>query len=204
VDESTRRVSDAERERAVELLRDDLLAGRLTLEEFSERVEGAYRARVGAELELSRKDLPDTVPQAVRSLRKPSRLTAAVFGRVVRRGRLRLRRRSRVWCVFGDVDLDLREAVVDDAHATVAVTVLFGNVDVYVPEGVDVDVGGVLAFGRRREWGRDVVRAGAPAIRVRARGLFGTVDVWRVPPGVRGSYSEIFRQLRERQQQLPG
>lgn len=202
MDQGARRVSDAEREHAVELLRDDLVAGRLTLEEFSERVEAAYSARVGNDLERIRADLPETVPDA--ALRRPSRLTAAVFGHVVRRGRLRLRRRSRVWSVFGDVDLDLRQAVVDDARASLLVTVLFGNVDVYVPEGVNVEVGGVLGFGRRREWGRDLVRAGAPAIRLRARGLFGTVDVWRVPPEMRGDYGEIFRQLREQQRQLPG
>ena len=39
-------ISDADRERAVSSLRDHLVAGRLTLEEFSERVEAAYSARV--------------------------------------------------------------------------------------------------------------------------------------------------------------
>ena len=35
------RVSDADRERAVAALREHLLAGRLTLEEFTERVDAA-------------------------------------------------------------------------------------------------------------------------------------------------------------------
>jgi hypothetical protein len=35
-------------------------------------------------------------------------------------------------------------------------------------------------------------------------GCFGTVDVWRVPRDVRGSYREIFRQVKERQRQRPG
>jgi hypothetical protein len=30
------------------------------------------------------------------------------------------------------------------------------------------------------------------------------VDVWRVPHDMRGSYGEIFRQLEERQRELPG
>jgi hypothetical protein len=41
------RVSDAEREQMVLSLREHLLAGRLTLDEFSERVEAAYSARTG-------------------------------------------------------------------------------------------------------------------------------------------------------------
>jgi hypothetical protein len=81
--------------------------------------------------------------------------------------------------------------------------VLFGNVDVYVPEGINVDVGGAVVFGRLREWGRDIVRADAPAIAVRPLGCFATVDVWRVPRDMRGSYGEIFAQLKAQQRDLP-
>ena len=58
-EDSAQRVSDADRERTVASLRDDLLAGRLTLEEFSERVELAYRARTGYDLVHAREDLPE-------------------------------------------------------------------------------------------------------------------------------------------------
>ena len=46
-----------------------------------------------------------------------------------------------------------------------AVTVLaaFGNVDVYVPEGVNVDVGGLTVFGHRRDWGATPVSRTPPA-----------------------------------------
>jgi hypothetical protein len=72
-----------------------------------------------------------------------------------------------------------------------------------VPEGVNVDVAGITFFGRRREWGRDIAHADAPTIHVRILGLFATVDVWRVPHQLRGSYSELIDQLREQQRQLP-
>jgi hypothetical protein len=122
----------------------------------------------------------------------------------VRRGRLRLRRRTFVASVFADVDLDLREAQIEEPRTAINVLAVFGNADVYVPEGVEVDVGGFTLFGHRREWGRDVAHANGPTIRVRAVGLFGTVDVWRVPHGVRGTYSEILRRLKEEQRELPG
>jgi hypothetical protein len=202
VDES-RRVSDQDREQAVLSLRDDLLAGRLTLDEFSERVEIAYRASVGHDLVRIRADLPDTGPAIVGSGRQQKRLTLALFGHVVRRGRLRLRRRTMVISTFGDVDLDLREAEVSDARVAVTIFVGFGNVDLYVPEGINVEVGGAVIFGRLREWGRDVVRPDAPTVSVRSLGWFGTVDVWRVPHEMRGSYSEILAQLQAQQRQLP-
>jgi hypothetical protein len=197
------RVSDAEREQTVVALRDDLLAGRLTLEEFSERVEIAYQARIGQELVDARRNLPD-LSAGVSRLRRPTRLTAGLFGHVVRRGRLRLTGWTVAVSVFADVDLDLREAEIDTPLTAVTVLAAFGNVDVYVPEGINVDVGGLTVFGRRREWGRDAASRGTPTVHVRMLGFFGTVDVWRVPHQMRGSYSEIVRQLEEQQRQLPG
>src|SRR5690242_10260866 len=50
VEGSSYRASDAEREQAVVALRSHLLAGRLTLDEFSDRVELALRATSGRDL----------------------------------------------------------------------------------------------------------------------------------------------------------
>ncbi len=203
MDESTQLVSDADRERTVAALRDDLLAGRLTLEEFSERVETAYRARTGQDLVLARADLP-VAGGSLPSQRRPTRVTAAFFGHVIRRGRFRLRRSTSVVGAFADVDLDLREAEIDGVETTLTIVLAFGNADVYVPEGINVDVGGLTVFGRRRDWGRDAVRPDAPTVHIRALGLFGTVDVWRVPPQLRGDYGEIMHALQNQQRQLPG
>lgn len=201
--EDSHRVSDAEREQTVVSLRDHLLAGRLTLDEFSERVEITYRARIGQELVRVREDLPDVPSEPVRARRKPTRLTSALLGHVTRRGRLRLRGWTVAVAAFADVDLDLREAEIDDPRIAVTVLVAFGNVDIYVPEGVNVDVRGTTIFGHRRDWGPDIARADAPSVHIRTLGCFGTVDVWRVPHHMHGSYSEIFRQLKEQQGQLP-
>ena len=54
------RASDSDREQAVAWLQDHLLAGRLTLEEFSERVDQAYAAVGHADLERVRTGLPST------------------------------------------------------------------------------------------------------------------------------------------------
>ncbi|HEY2771719.1 MAG TPA: DUF1707 domain-containing protein [Solirubrobacteraceae bacterium] len=191
-------VSDDEREQAVSLLRAGLVDGRLTLDEFSQRVEFAYGARVGSELAWARSGLPDRGrgPLA-RPRRRPTRLTAALFGHVVRRGRLRLRRRTVALSAFSDLDLDLREAELDTAVTSVAVLVLFGNADLYVPEGVEVSVAGVGLFGHRREWGRDIARPDVLLLRVHALSLFGTVDVWRVPADAPGDYGEIMDRVKE-------
>ena len=202
MDDASIRVSDAEREQAVVVLREHLLAGRLTLDEFSERVEAALQARVGGELARLQEDLPAVPPAVSRSRRKPSRVTAALLGHVARRGPFRLRKWTLAASALGDLDLDLREATIDGPRTAVTLLVAFGNADIYVPEGVSVNVTGMTVFGHRREWGRDTGRADAPVVQVRVLGCFGTVDVWRVPHDMRGGYSEIFRQLEERRRQL--
>jgi hypothetical protein len=198
------RVSDDDRERAVLALREHLLAGRLNLEEFSDRVEAALSAQVAGALAIVQKDLPDVVVAAPDPRRKPARFAAAFFGHVARRGRPRLRGRTVVASAFGDLDFDLREATVDRWHTTVTVLAAFGNVDVYVPELINVDVSGTTVAGHRRDWGHEVDRADAPTIHFHVIGLAGTIDIWRVPQDMRdASYGDIFRQLQGRQRQRP-
>src|SRR5215475_129072 len=64
------RASDADREAAVEALREHYFAGRLDVEEFTERVEQAYGARTVGELEQVERELPATAPSTP-AQRKP-------------------------------------------------------------------------------------------------------------------------------------
>lgn len=197
------RASDDDRDRAVAALREHLLAGRISLEEFGERVEQALGAQVAGDLIRIQADLPAVDTNGTTPQRRPSRFAAAVLGRVVRRGRFRLPRRSVASAVFGDLDFDLREVTLDHPLTVVTVLPLLGNVDVYVPEGVHVEVSGLTVFGHLRDWGRDIAVPDAPTIHLRVLGFIGTIDVWRVPHGMRGEYGELFRQLQDRRRQLP-
>lgn len=202
--DSSLRVSDADRDQAVVALREHLVAGRLTLEEFSGRVDAALRAKVTADLAQLHDDLPEALHRAAGSGRKPARFTTALFGRVARRGQLRLRGWSVAFSAFGDLDFDLRDATMERGRTAVTVLAAFGNVDIYVPEGVNVDVGGLTVFGHRRDWGHDAGQPDAPAIHVRVLGFAGTIDVWRVPRDMRGnSYREIILALHPRRRGLP-
>ena len=199
MDDASLRVSDADREQAVVALQEHLLAGRLTLEEFSERVEAALRARFGEELARVQDDLPKVFVGRVGSHRRAARCTTALLGHVARRGRLRLRGWAIAASAFGDLDFDLREATIDQRRTAVTILAAFGNVDLYVPEGVNVDVSGITIFGHRRDWGRDAGGPDAPAIHVRVLGFAGTIDIWRVPSEMRGStYREVIRKLHPR------
>ena len=57
-DQSALRVADEDRERVSEELREHMMVGRLTQEEFEERLGQAYRASTRADLDALREDLP--------------------------------------------------------------------------------------------------------------------------------------------------
>jgi Domain of unknown function (DUF1707) len=80
------RASDADRDRAVDRLREHCVAGRLTEEERQERVAAALAARTLGDLGELMTDLPglDRLPDA--SLRRPGRARAS-SARPVRAGR---------------------------------------------------------------------------------------------------------------------
>jgi hypothetical protein len=199
------RASDADRERAIADLREHAASGRLTLEEFSERTDRAMAAKTLSELDEVRSDLPSAVPEA-RSGRRPKWFTGVVFGRTQRTGRWRIPRSGLALVLFSDLDLDLRQAELSGQVASISVLVLFGNVDLYVPENVEVDFGGLAVFGHRREWGRDLPpQPATPLLRVRVLSLFGTADLWRVPlTWVGRSFREVIDGLRRgEQRELP-
>jgi hypothetical protein len=194
------RASDGERERTVDILRAHAADGRLTVDEFAQRVDVAHAARTRTELDALVDDLPgdvDTSHQVER--RGHKRFTGVAFGSVERRGRWRLPRRAGLAVVFGDADIDLRGAELDGPVVTITAMLLFGNADFYVPTGADIDLGGLTVFGHRREHGDDdAPAAGAPLVRIHVYSLFGTSDVWYVPREASGSYGELIRSVRER------
>lgn len=173
------RASDADRDRTVVQLREHAVDGRLTLEEFTDRMSSAYAARTGEELQELLRDLPAERPP---TRRRPTRFVLSIFGSTAREGRIRIRRSVACFTAFGNVDLDLRQATLERDVVTIVVLGMFGAIDLYVPEGVEVDLHGLALGGHKRARGNDPPpRSGTPLVRVTAISVFAGIDVWRVP-----------------------
>jgi hypothetical protein len=184
------RASDADRERAVLALREHLVAGRLTLEEFTDRVSTALAATTTEELAV--RDLSVAAP----TRRKPTRFVPALFSSTRRDGRLRIRRRVLCFVGFGNIDLDLRQASLEGDVVTVIGLAAFSALDVYVPEGIEVDLHGLTVFGHKNARGKDTPPLpGTPLVRVYTFGAFAGIDVWRTAE--RGSIRDVIRSQRE-------
>jgi Domain of unknown function (DUF1707)/Cell wall-active antibiotics response 4TMS YvqF len=178
------RASDADRDRAVARLRENLVEGRLTLEEFSGRVDAAHASRTLAELEALTRDLPaETAPAPQR---KPTRWSVAVMGGVERKNRWRVPESTYAIAIMGGCELDLRRAEIESSVVEITAVAVMGGVDIIVPEGVPVEVSGFALMGAKDENVKDVpLLPGAPLIRVRAFALMGGVSV-RSKPRSRG------------------
>jgi hypothetical protein len=174
------RASDAERERTVAVLRAGAEHGRLTFDELAQRTELAYDATTGAELQRLVADLPDVASDAavVVKPRKQRRWSVALLGGCDRRGRWRPAPRSVAVAVMGGVKLDLRDATIEGDELVITAFALMGSVDIIVPEGIEVDLGGfALMGGNEHKPGEVSVRPGTPVVNVRAFSLMGGVSV---------------------------
>jgi hypothetical protein len=178
------RASDAEREQAVARLQAHAVDGRLTLEEFAERMDKAYAARTRDELDELRRDLPETpTPPAAVPRRKATRRLIAVLSGLDRRGRWRLGSDTVAVAFLGGIDLDLRDAEIEAAESQLTLHTVLGGADIKVPEGVDLEVGGFsLLGGKDVRGGTRPLGPGAPKLTIRAYTFLGGVSVTTKPP----------------------
>ena len=178
MDQPQVRASDAERDRAVELLRDGAAEGRLTFEELADRIGVASKATTRGELERLTADLPVTAGSV--SSRAPAAAPiehSSVFGDVKRSGAWVVPEHSKWGTVFGDVKLDLREAHVSAAEVMIDAGTIFGDVDLLVPDGVVVEVRSRTFFGDIRQEAGGTGAPGVPRIVLVGGTWFGDVKV---------------------------
>ena len=184
------RASDDDRERVAAQLREHMTDGRLTLDELSERLDGAYHARTVGELEELTRDLPAAAaPPPAGAGRTPGRWLVAVMSGVDRKRRWRVPERLNAVAFMGGMDLDLRQAVLTAPEVEIVAVSVMGGIRITVPEGVEVEVSGFAVMGGRDERIADApVLPGTPRIHIRAYAVMGGVDVrskprQALPPG---------------------
>jgi DUF1707 SHOCT-like domain/Cell wall-active antibiotics response LiaF, C-terminal len=172
------RASDMEREAAVERLRVASVEGRLTLGELTTRTEAAYTAQTRGELARVIADLPERLSSPASVPRARSNRMVSVFGDVTRSGWWRAQGTVSPMSLFGDIELDLRQAAVPTGEIEVKAVAPFGDIEVIVPDGISVELTGLSVFGRKKvDVRRSVLVGSAPVVRVRAVTVFGSVLV---------------------------
>ncbi|MEI2714541.1 MAG: DUF1707 domain-containing protein [Nocardioides sp.] len=195
-DPSKFRVSDDDRHKVAELLREAAGAGRLDLDELDERLEKAYAAKTYADLIPITADLPSqaATPQVPAAHARGDHLpvpgathsaTTAVLSEVKREGAWLVPEFSTAFAFMGDVTLDLREATLESDEVTITVTAIMSDVKVIVDAHTRVELDGTPILGEFKQ-GKEHLPAqfdaNSPLVRIKGLALLGSVKSIRQPP----------------------
>ncbi|MFF8278663.1 DUF1707 domain-containing protein [Streptomyces lateritius] len=180
------RASDADRDRIADILRDALAEGRIDAEEHSERIDAVYRAKTVGELEPIVRDLPaGTRPRqapdsahayGLEDTSGPADNLVAVFSSTTRKGRWRVGRRTNAFSLFGNIEIDLTEALFAQRLTTINATSIFGNVEVRVPENISLRGNGTGIFGNFEVVAMEAADPQAPLVVINGYSVFGNVE----------------------------
>jgi uncharacterized membrane protein len=190
------RISDADRHRVAEVLREAAGDGRIDLAELDERLEATYAAKTYADLVPITLDLPMTpgapgaspvVPAATTPVRPESRTRhVAIMGGFERKGVWEVPVEMAVLAVMGGADIDMRRATFAAREVTLTVNAFMGGANVVVGPNTKVIMEGVgIMGGYAGPSGDDeddvAFTADSATVRVRGVAIMGGVNVERKP-----------------------
>jgi hypothetical protein len=190
------RVSDEDRHKVAEILREAAGEGRIDFEELDERLEATYAAKTYADLVPITVDLPAHTPPVARTpIPRREVLPAttshesswSVMGECKRQGAWLVPAHHTAFALMGSVLLDLRAATFAARDVTITANAVMGEVKVIVDAGTHVVVDGVPIMGEFHQ-AKDKTAAllgpDSPVVRVKGMALMGSVSVQRLPaPG---------------------
>ena len=155
--------------------------GRLSHDEYSERLPVALSARTLGELAELTTDLASPEHQPLQL--GDGQPVTALFNTADRRGRWVVPSAMTCVAVCGEVVLDLSEAILQDRHVVITIYAFCGKVRLIVPSGVEVvmNASNIIASQRGGTTRRIPTSSEVPVIEV--RGYLGASEVVaRTPP----------------------
>jgi hypothetical protein len=206
------RASDAERERAADLLREAMASGRLNVDELEDRTRLVFEAKTRTDLERLIADvmvavdddhplasppssnLPGVTRTSVLSGADGTHRVLSILGGSRRTGRWRLAEQCSVINVLGGSELDLSEVELTANRVDLKVVSVLGGSEITVPEGMNVEVSEVSIPG-----GNDVSiftaqpDPGGPVVHLRLVSILGGSEVRRGPKLTRQQRKELAR-----------
>jgi hypothetical protein len=194
-DPSMLRISDDDRHRVAEVLRQAAGEGRIDLDELEERLEAAYGAKTYGDLVPITADLPaqgsarTVTPRPAQSPVPATRHDSsfAIMGDCTRRGVWEVSAKHNAFSFWGSVTLDLREARFTSQETVIEAYAIMAGIEIIVNAHTQVVVEGIGIMGAFNETRAKVapdIGAESPVVRVKGLALMAGVDVKRKPmPG---------------------
>lgn len=164
-------VIDEHRERIIERLQSGFAEDRYEVDELERRLAIANSATSPAQLDAL---VTDLVPIAQTTALVPAKKVRVVFGSIERRGPWVMPQRMSARVVFGNLELDLREAQITAGVNEIEVNVTMGNVEILVPPGVTVETEAESTLGNVED---RTERGGTTTIRIIGKVTLGNLEV---------------------------
>jgi hypothetical protein len=194
------RISDQDRHKVAEVLREAAGDGRIDLDELDERLDATFAARTYADLVPITVDLPvqSATPLPSRpaaSAAQPSPVVSgpteerhvAIMSGIDRKGVWLVPQRMSVFCLMGGADLDLRRAQFAAKEVVITINAIMGGADIKVNPHTHVIMEGTGIMGGYSgpsDSAPAEFDANSPVVRIRGFALMGGVSVSRKPaPG---------------------
>jgi hypothetical protein len=210
------RASDAERERAAELLREAMASGRLTVDELEDRSRLVFEAKTRADLEhligdvlVPRDDahpvaagppagLPSVERTNVRRGAAGTHRVLSILGGSRRTGRWQLAASCSVINVLGGSELDLSEVELTQDRVELKVISVLGGAEITLPPGLNVEVSEMVFLGGNEvDIATEQPDPGGPVVHLRLVSILGGSEVRRGPKLTRRQRKELERSERQ-------
>jgi hypothetical protein len=191
------------RERVIELLTESFARDEIGLEEFEARVEAVYVGKTALELDALVRGLehtessestaivlaqaeiaPDGGAAALVTL-EPSAsrpIVRAIFSNIERCDQFVMPRSTTIEALFGNVEIDLRNATFASGITEISAKAIFGSIEIVVPADMSVEVHGSGIFGNFEGATRTIADPDSPVLRIVGSAIFASVVVKTLPP----------------------
>jgi len=183
------RISDTDRDRAAEVLREAHAHGRITVDELDERLTSVYAAKTFADLVPVTRDLPAARATEAASPRSPARsriggsprfrMSLAILGGASRDGAWVVPAEYKAIATLGGIKLDMSDSTFAAAETVIKAYAVLGGMEITVPEDAEVDVGAVGIMGGIDHGGEGPGVPGGPRIRIVGVAVMGGIEVKR-------------------------
>ncbi|MGL5405446.1 MAG: DUF1707 SHOCT-like domain-containing protein [Propionibacteriaceae bacterium] len=195
------RVTQEDRNHVADLLQAAKYDGRLTDEELAHRLSLTFQAHTFDDLIPLTRDLvafnrpphqhvlatPNVAPTPQVDTTNPNASTdriTTILGNTDRNGNWRIHEKSSCLVVMGNQDLDMRKAIFEAKTCTLHIQVILGNIDIRVPEGVQVLNHMSNMLGDTEIRNIDTSNITGPTLILKGYSLLGSVSVKGPKPGV--------------------
>jgi hypothetical protein len=185
------RISDTDRDRAAEVIREAHAEGRITVDELDERLSSVYAAKTESDLVPVTRDLPATPgPRPAATVAARGRIggtarfrtSLAILGGASRDGAWVVPSEYKAIATLGGIKLDMSDSTFAEAETVIKAYAVLGGMEITVPDDAEVEVGAIGIMGGIDHGGEGAGVPGGPRIRIVGVAVMGGIEVKRARP----------------------